>query len=219
VIVPPRAGVRSAYGLLVAPLQVELSEVYLVDLEEVDFSQAELMFARMEGEAKKVLMAAGAELGELQITRFADMRYIGQGYEIVVPIPTRLSATSGDRIKENFDTVYLANFGHLNPDAEMEAVTWRIVVSSRQRPLMESASSEAGSGHRVDHPVRTRQVYFPQVEGPIECRVMGRAEMSPGLVVAGPLLIESVDCTTVIEPGMSVSVDDGINLVIKLHSH
>ena len=85
IICPLGAGVMSALGLLVAPPAIDFVRSYVIRLDDIDWDHVNQLFAGMEREARRLLADAGA--GELSFERRADMRHVGQGFEIDVPLP------------------------------------------------------------------------------------------------------------------------------------
>ncbi len=73
--------------------------------------------------------AAGAEMAELSAQPMADMRYIGQGFEITVPLPD--DAERGG-VRAAFEARYRALFTRIAPDAAIEVVAVRL---SLQAPM------------------------------------------------------------------------------------
>ena len=82
-----RNSVTSAFGMLTAPLAFDFVQSYIVTLSELDFAVLEQMYAEMEKRGRALLETAGV-VGELSLIRSADMRYLHQGFEIRVPLPT-----------------------------------------------------------------------------------------------------------------------------------
>ena len=62
----------------------------------------------------------------------------------------------------------------------------------------------------------SRPVYFESTKGFVETPVLERARLAPGDSLIGPAVIEQMDCTTVVEPGQTATVDDHGNLVIAV---
>ena len=85
VICPLGAGVMSALGFLVAPFAIDYVRSYMTRLDQVDWGHLGQLFEEMERDARAMLAEAGA--GEFHILRHADMRYVGQGFEIKVALP------------------------------------------------------------------------------------------------------------------------------------
>src|SRR3989442_12061624 len=80
----------------------------------------------MAQEAVGVVRESGVS-GEIAIARSADARYVGQGYELTVPVPSgRLDAAALERIRQGFDEVYVARYGYASLAEPVEAVTWKL---------------------------------------------------------------------------------------------
>lgn len=67
-------------------------------------------------------------------------------------------------------------------------------------------------GARLPAPSQTRNVLFVSSAGRIETPVYTRDAFVPGLHAHGPMIIDQMDCTTVVPPNWSVSVDGYRNL-------
>ncbi|MBT3604588.1 MAG: hydantoinase/oxoprolinase family protein, partial [Candidatus Latescibacteria bacterium] len=87
VIVPPVAGVGSAFGLMLAPIAFDYARSYVTNLDDLDVQRVNTLYAEMENEGQGVLQGAGVAEDEVELNRAADMRYVGQGHEIRVDIP------------------------------------------------------------------------------------------------------------------------------------
>ena len=88
VIIPSDAGVGSAIGFLMAPVAYELSRSCSVRLSQFSPEVLNELYRTMSDEAHRVV-ASAAPLQERNETRLARMRYVGQGYDIAVPMPVR----------------------------------------------------------------------------------------------------------------------------------
>ena len=87
VVCPLGAGVMSSIGMLVAPRSFDSVQSYISRLDGVDWDHVSSIYEVMESSAVELLTAAGVEAGDIRMERSADMRYVGQGFEIVVPVP------------------------------------------------------------------------------------------------------------------------------------
>ncbi len=87
VICPPSAGVASALGLLVAPTRIDRVRTINRALDAIDMEQLEADFRHLEDEALRIIAETAIDPATAAITRLADMRYAGQGFELVVKLP------------------------------------------------------------------------------------------------------------------------------------
>ncbi len=213
VLVPLGAGVASALGFLVAPPATDLVRSLVGRLERLDWAKVAGLYAEMVAEARDLLIGAGADPKQIIYKPAADMRYVGQGFEIPVPMPS-LSPGKADiaAIMESFLAAYRERFGRALDGLPVEALTWRLAASAPGRDIaMEGAQkAEAGEAKRG-----TRRALF-EGHGWSDCAVYDRYRLAPGASFPGPALVEERESTCVIPPGAQVSVDRHLNLVIEL---
>src|SRR5262249_18294396 len=88
-ISPYAAGVTSTVGFLSAPLAFDFVRTSYGRLDELDWPAVNQIFAEMEGSGRQILLDSGVPEGEITYARSADVRYVGQGYEVRVPLPAR----------------------------------------------------------------------------------------------------------------------------------
>ena len=105
VIVPPDAGVLSAFGLLASAPRVDHRAAFRRRLDAVDPGEVDAMLGRLEAEALSRLPAE-ARNGDLRYERGADVRYVGQSWDIRVPIPSGRSTTRPRRLRADFDALH-----------------------------------------------------------------------------------------------------------------
>ncbi|MBI3300709.1 MAG: hydantoinase/oxoprolinase family protein [Deltaproteobacteria bacterium] len=212
---PLAAGVTSAFGMLTAPMAFDFVQTYMSTLSEIDFAFLNSLLADMEEKGRRLLHEAGVT-GEVTLTRSADMRYLQQGFEIRVPLPSgRLSRNNLPALRKAFDEEYQRLYKRLNPEVEVEVVNWRVVASG-PHPTINLQSSSA-YGQSLSTALKgKRQVYFPETDGFVSCPVYDRYLLFSGAVFSGPAIVEERECTAVIGPGGRAEVDEESNLIITL---
>ena len=213
-IVPLGAGVTSALGFLVAAPAIDFVRSYVSRLEQLDLSHLNGLFAEMEAEARAMLTDAGARPEEITMTRSADMRHIGQGFEISVAVPGgTLGENSRDAIRESFFDSYHALFERTVRDVPIEAMSWRLAAAAPVPDITLDFSSQiATAGDKLKG---SRQVYFPET-GFTDCAVYDRYALRPNDTLEGPAVIEERESTTVIGPGGTVLIDTYLSLICEL---
>jgi N-methylhydantoinase A len=213
-IVPLGAGVTSALGFLVAAPAIDYVRSYVARLEQIDWGHLNIQFAEMEAEALALLVDAGARPEEITLTRTADMRHIGQGFEIAVPVPDGpLDTESLSGIRESFFDSYHQLFERTVRDVPIEAMSWRLAASA---PVPNIKLDFSGQSDEAKESLKgTRQVYFPET-GFTQCDVHDRYALRPGDSFTGPAVVEERESTTVIGPGGKVTVDPYRNLICDL---
>ncbi|MCY3856826.1 MAG: hydantoinase/oxoprolinase family protein, partial [Rhodospirillales bacterium] len=143
VIVPTGAGVGSAIGMLRAAVSYEVVRSRYVRLSEFDPRAANALLGEMQAEARAVVLAGAGAGAELEETRHAYMRYVGQGHEIVVPLASRtLADADRETLAAAFDTEYARLFSRTLPDQEREVLSWTLTITARRDSSITSATKD-----------------------------------------------------------------------------
>ena len=195
VLVPPAAGVGSAMGFLAAPVAFEVVRSRHMRLSEFQPAVAAGVMADMRAEAHAVVGTVVG--GELEETRRAYMRYLGQGFEIAVDVPESLAASS---LREAFDAAYEALYGRLIDGLDVEVLSWTLTLRAPTPPLsfaMRSASPSARS-EAGGHPARVE-----------------RETLASGDRLAGPCTVVEDQTVTVVPAGFTARVDAVGNIVVR----
>ena len=85
IIIPPIAGVASAFGFLTAPIAFDFTRSYVSRLDELDLGELNRILAELERDGRRIVGAAGVAAADISVRLSIDMRYVGQGYEVRVP--------------------------------------------------------------------------------------------------------------------------------------
>jgi N-methylhydantoinase A len=201
--------VSSAHGLLLAPLSFDLVRSAPALLADVDWTWVEAEFEAMEAEGRAILARSGVAPEAVELRRMCDLRFHRQGAEL--PIAAEPGATPDD-LAQAFHARYAALYRHVPADVPVEVISWRVIASSA-RPRTPSAARAAAGAPRKG----VRGVYWGPSAGTVDTPVLDRGALRPGDRFDGPLIVEERESTTVVEPGCTLTIDDGMNLVIDLH--
>jgi N-methylhydantoinase A len=148
--------------------------------------------------------------------RYADMRYVGQGFEIEVPLPQgRFTAASTQAMRAAFLAAYRARFERDIREVPTEALTWRLSATA---PVPNVTLNFAGQ--KIDSGPRRkglRKVYFADT-GFVDCPVYNRYALVPGTSLHGPAIIEERESTVVAGADARIFVDDHLNVVVDIDS-
>jgi N-methylhydantoinase A len=216
IICPSAAGVTSAFGFLVAPMAFDFVQTYLTPLRGIDFTHLHTIFEEMETRGRALLRQAGVPEAAITVTRSADMRYLHQGFEINVPVPSaQLGPTDLPRLQANFDQAYERLYKRLNFDVDVEALNWRVIVTG-PRPTIKVQQADNQPAPMAATHKGERLAYFPETSGYIDCPVYDRYQLAPGMELRGPAIIEERESTVVVGPGARVEVDTYHHVVIWL---
>lgn len=203
VVIPPAVGVASAVGFLAAPVSYDLVRTHKVPLAGADLEAVDAVFDELQKTAVETLAGAG-EHAVAAFERSFDIRYVGQGYEINVPLPDVSAAHTGhDGLLELFRRTYEGLFGRAFPQNEFEIVNLRLIARG---PLPDSPlrPHEASGGDALKG---ERQAYSPRGSGYVAFQVYDRHALPAGVVVDGPAIIEERESTLVVDAGGRLRVD------------
>jgi N-methylhydantoinase A len=212
VIVPLYPGVFSAIGLLMSDVTHDYICSKLAPLTEVTPEEVNRMFDQLTAQALAELRGDGFAPDRIRIERALDMRYAGQGYEIAVPCPTEpLRPSDLKELRMCFDQQHQSAFGHMAPEEPVEMVSYRVRGLGLLPPVETPKFARTGAA-LADARRGSRRVRFDGAE--LECPIYQRDQIDVGANVAGPAILEQLDCTTVIRPGQIGRVDESKNLIV-----
>ena len=216
VVVPLAAGATSALGLLVAPVAFDFAQSYPSALDEVDWDRVNTLFAQLEVRGLETLQRAGVSADRVRFLRSAEMRYVGQAHEIVVPLPAgRYDARSREAIVRAFEAEYARMYRLLNPEYRVEAIHWRLrAIAPAPRPNLKAY---AAGGPPAGDPLKgTRRAYFREAGGDVACPVYDHYRLRPGMRLSGPAIVEQRESTAVLGPKDAAEVDEWLNLIVAV---
>jgi N-methylhydantoinase A len=223
-IAPRGAGVASALGLLIAPARVDRVATVAREMDQIAWPDLEATFARLEAGARAVLAATLPESATPAIARLADIRYVGQASELVVPLPAGpYTAASRAALMQAFEASYVAAFTRTPPTTQVEIINVRVYASIEigGGALTEQAASGAlpappASATRADPIKGTRPVYFPEFREFRPTTVYDRYALLPGATFDGPAIVEERESTLVIGPGGRFEVAASGNIIVSI---
>ena len=213
-ISPIGAGVASAIGMLGAPISFELAQAYMAPLAQVDWAAARDMVNNMAKQAEILVRDAGVAPKDITTRVSIMMRYIGQGYEVEVPVDQAwIGDRNEDAVAAGFADSYRRRFGRTEAMAA-ETITWRVVVSG-PRPPLQDALAGAGASDRPLEKRASRRVWFGSDMGYLDSPVFNRDTLTPGTEIEGPAILEEVESTLVLPPDFAGVIDGALNFVVE----
>jgi N-methylhydantoinase A len=212
ILIPLRAGVLSALGLVIAPLAYDLVRTQKTPLAAVDPGHLDRVFREMTDDVALTLRKAEPDAAP-SFARAIDVGYIGQGYQVTVPVDaTRPLAP--DRLWARFAEIYREKYGYFYDDVAAEIVNLRVSgrvggrdVALAPMPASTSAAAAAKESRRAFSARRARMVEFA---------IYDRATLLPGARFDGPAIVEEPSATSVIDVGGIVDVDAYGSLVVTV---
>ena len=169
-------------------------------------------YRELEAEAERALVAEGVSREAIVVSRFADIRYAGQAYELTLPVAA--GAPDLGRIAADFGAEHHRTYGHASADAPIDIVNLKLTARAAGNgdapydPLAGLAAERASE--------RTRRAYFGPEHGSLDVPVFSRAALLDAPPREGPLIVEEYDATCVVPPGCRVTLDALGNIDIAL---
>ncbi len=214
-IVPAGAGVASTIGFLVAPIAFDFVRSAIMRLDRLDWGEANQMLAEMEHEGRGLLSSAGVAPEDVRVLRSTELRYVGQGHEIAVPVPDgELGEDTLPSIQETFEELYRGLYQRTAPGNPIETVGWRVVVSgpTPDLPSLRLAGDREDSAEGALK--GEREVYDPSRGSFRAAPVYDRYLLKPGDRFNGPAIVEERESTVVVGAGGIARIDDSRNLMV-----
>jgi N-methylhydantoinase A len=196
VLIPQAGGVLSALGLALSEMRADYVQPLLASTDELDATRFDDAFETMRARAEKELGA------DASFEQSADLRYVGQSFELTVPAEDLRDMTAA------FHVAHERRFGYRMNEESVETVSVRLTAT---RPIEFPDLSDPSEGQ--DKPGRTRPANF---DGEwIETPVVQRATIGAGTKVEGPCILEFDEATAVIRPGWTGIVDEVGTVVVS----
>jgi N-methylhydantoinase A len=206
VIAPTSPGVFSALGLLFSTSEYDFAKTVTGDGHRGAVAEA---YEALELEATQTMVREGHEIGAIEITRFADMRYVGQAYELTVGVPS--GRPEPELLAQSFADEHRRTYGHAADDP-VQLVNVRIVARAKSNDRAAHNPGIPGPAANGDGPAKVREVVFDG-HGARTTPIVGRHALDTGM--DGPLIVEEYDSTCVVPPGWRARLDELGNIELR----
>ena len=214
IVIPMSPGTTSALGLLVTDLQHDYATTVMQRLDRLDPGALEDSYQGLERQGRMALEREGVRAEDVRLLRQVDVRYVGQSYELTIPLRNgRVAAEEFAQIRDRFHRAHDQAYGYSAPEEPVELVNLRLaavgtIAKPRLRRLLDAERDPAAARKA------TRPVYFAEAGGAVDCPIYDRYLLPAHAIVDGPAIVEELDSTTVIHPGYRARVDDYGNLIL-----
>jgi N-methylhydantoinase A len=210
VLVPANPGILCAMGLLLTDLRADFAMTRLLPAQ--DSASAELTegFAALAAPAERWLEQEGIAPADRRLTRTVDMRYHGQNYELGIAYEGATMAA----LLARFAEAHRQRYGFATDEDPVEIVTLRLEANGVVRKAELKTHPEAGPDASTAIATR-RDVWLAEAKGFVSTPIYARERLRPGHRFAGPAIVEQMDATTLVPPGMTARVDRWLNLILE----
>ena len=218
-IIPMSPGTTSAMGLLVTDLKHDYSRTLIQRIDQVDTGMVANIYRDLEADGRASLEREGMNSGDISFVHQIDMRYVGQSYELTIPLPAgKLGAAEIKDVLSRFHREHHRSYGYSASDEPVEFVNLRLsAIGKINKPHLRQIAADGSPLSAAQKDVRS--VFFAECEGYVECPIYDRYRLSACAVLEGPAIVEEIDATTVIHPGYQALVDGFGNLILTQASN
>ena len=218
VLVPPAPGIVCAEGLLVSDQKEDFVQSRRMPLADDEMAAARDVATALAEDAAAWFRAEGLPEEGQAMNLALDLRYVGQNFELIVPVADGRRLTGADlpeagALRLLFFAAHDRAYGFHDPNAAVEIVNFRMTARGRLYDAPEPP--KASGGAVMPDPVGKRPVWF-DTSGAVETAVYRREALAPGLQFNGPAIVDQLDATTPVFPGDAVEVRDDGSLLIAL---
>jgi N-methylhydantoinase A len=222
VLVPRFPGLFAASGLTSTDIRVDDSRTVLQVLRPELHADLAAWYAAAGRELTAQLGRDGVAAAAIRLAASADCRFLGQGYELNVPVPA-----AGSRgiaaLAARFRELHLQTYGHADPAQDVEVVNTRLSAFGALPAAPEDPDASAGRGsvpvpdstgdrpRTAPVPARAAARVSARLPGTSATRrlpVYERDRLEAGQAVSGPAILHQLDATTVVLAGQRARVDD-----------
>src|SRR5881628_3693396 len=210
----PVHGVRLAEEMgMAAAIEHHHARTLGAPTDAADLDAVNRCLAELDAAGRARMREEGVPADRVSVAYSADMRYVGQAYELPVPIVAPVAAERVPEIVRAFHAVHDRVYGYARTQQPTEFVNFRAVHDNPlPRPVVRPAAPAGGAAD--DARVGERRAYFAP-DGFVAAALYDRARLAVGARVSGLAIVEQADTTTVIPPGHTALVDRSGNLRLR----
>jgi N-methylhydantoinase A len=215
VIVPPYPGMFSALGATLGSIRHEVTQTLLRNLRDLDEIDLPSAFSQLSKRVEVILAAEPAGLAHSRFERVLEARFVGQLFELRVPVGNEGDALpSLDQVERAFRGLYLKEYGFELPDAEVQLVNLRLIATidlGHSGDLIFARKDQpAGS----PNPLRLARI-LARDGGETMVPVYAANDTSRG-AITGPSIIQHAGATVWLHDGQSAHIESNGQVIVSL---
>jgi len=218
-LVPPNPGNVSAFGLLTVDVRNDYVQTMIAKHTALDVTVVAAAYGDLETKAATALDGEGFTRDEQRMQRTADLRYVGQAFEVRVPVPDGdLDDAALATVADAFHAAHHQLYGYDFRTDPRQAVEWVNLRVSGIGPIRRPdlvARPDRTEGSVADAVSGSRRVFFDEW---VDTPTYTRTDLQPGDVVVGPAIVEEFGSTVPVHPGFVATVDSYSNLLLTKES-
>jgi N-methylhydantoinase A len=216
IVVPRNPGIGCALGLLLTDLRANFATTRLATLSGTLVPDMAEIFVALQEQADHWFAEEGVASADRRLKRTADLRYHGQNYELAIDVPDGpITPATITALAEGFAAAHKRLYGFVAEGEAVQLVTYRVEAVGLVPKAAFRPEPDAGpdASHAI---IGSREVWFPEAGGFVACPIYDRDKLKSGNRFAGPAIVEQMDSTTVLLPGMTATVEPYLNLILEM---
>ncbi|MDD3920794.1 MAG: hydantoinase/oxoprolinase family protein [Eubacteriales bacterium] len=214
VLIPCNSGILCAMGLLVSDIRSDYVKTCLLPFQIDNIAQINSCLHDLAADGDAWLAGEKVPPEQRVQIRSADMRYVGQNFELSIPFDIeQLDEESFLRIRARFDDEHKREYGYCWESADVQIVNCRVAALGKVSTikLSEQQQPEKDAAAAI---IDTRDVYFEETQDYVATHIYNRNLLRYGNLLCGPAIIEQMDATIVVPPGHRAEVDSNLSIMI-----
>lgn len=213
-LVPRHPGLFAASGLVSTNLRIDEGRTVLEMLRAATLAELAAWLTTMARDMTERLVSDGIARRGVRIVASADCRFVGQGFDLNVPLAgLGLKGLAG--IAKRFNELHLRTYGHTDPDGQVEIVTLRLSAFGALPGTATTTIPRAQRAVPDAALIATTKARLPGSKRVRLLRVYDREKLRAGHRIDGPAIIHEVDATTLLLDGQSARVDTRASMWIE----
>jgi N-methylhydantoinase A len=213
IVIPRDPGVFSAFGMLTTDFKHDFVRTFPAVLAEADVGELRDAFAEMRAQGEQVLEGEGVPAEARSHVFKLDLRYEGQVHEVDLTVAeAELGEPGLPDVHRRFHERHAAIYAYATENDPVEVVNLRL-TSVGETWKVQQPASEAGGGKPA--PKGRRSVYFGHLKGNVEVEVYDGHAIGPGAELAGPVIVELLDTSIVVDDHYDFGCDEYGNFHLR----
>jgi N-methylhydantoinase A len=217
VVIPKVAGALCAFGMLVSDVGHEDVAAQYARASTLATAGVDDLVKQLDMTAVSRLIGEGFGEDQISLRHAVDARYVGQAYELTIPLPAQPLATDAARkaLTEAFHRAHQDAFTYARPDVEVEFLHWRVIsagIPHRDTMLAHATASRPQSSPApVPAASSSRVIFHPGDRKRVTVSVYQADSLPAGTSIRGPALLQS--------PTTTVAIDRDDLLLVHPHAY
>ncbi len=207
VLVHPMSGLLSAYGIGLAQQRASRERSIEAPLGEEAMDGLEDLAYELGSEVTEQLLDEGVEHDGIAIESFAHLRYAGTDTALAVPL------SEPHFMRRDFEALHRQRFGFVSPEKEVFVAALEVAAMGGGGGLGSATTSPSPTLPRKGEPAHSATKFYSRGAWH-EAPVLMREALTVESALRGPALVIEPNQTIVVEPGWTLKLTAGNDIVL-----